>query len=63
MPFNKNELNEYIKIFKPVYFQCNYDLIYIYIYQYGALTWQILKIYNNNSNKIFNVCRFIIKKQ
>ena len=29
VPFNKNDLNRYTKIFKPIYFKSNYDLIYI----------------------------------
>ena len=61
IPFKKNELNEYVNRIKAVYYESNYDLIYIHRVQYNGINKQLLEIYNNNLNKICSIIHCIIK--
>ena len=61
VPFKKIELNYYVSNIKAVYFKSNDDLIFIHKIQYDGINKQLLKIYNNNLNKICRICHCIIK--
>ena len=61
VPFKKFELNDYINNIKAVYFDLNYDLLYIDINHYKAISNKLLKIYNLNN--ACNLCPYVIKNK
>ena len=61
VPFKKKELEHYIISIKSVYFEFKYDLCYIDINHYNAISKKLLKIYCLNN--ACNICPYITKNK
>tara|TARA_R110001606_G_scaffold397295_3_gene573379 strand:+ start:2228 stop:2575 length:348 start_codon:yes stop_codon:yes gene_type:complete len=61
LPFKRTDLEKYIEKFKPIYFEYNYDLYYIFNSQYKAIKQDLLKKINYDLNKLCMICPYIIK--